>query len=223
MYLTKEQFYSAVQKFEGGHWTKETIDYRWKYHFQTISLVKELNIQAPKNVLEMGTMGICCVNGSDTLDYSERWDFPGKKPTFLHDARITPWPISDKKYELFIALRVYMHLVPAQEACIKEAMRISKKVIIVVPSKYENPIIPNSKGITYDEIVEFLNGIHPNIFIPSERHDFYFWDTISPSYINIKDLMLTSIKDEHRTVMSPTPPSSFTNRVKGTLRKIIRL
>ena len=113
-FLTKEKYMSLVKQYEGGHWTPATIDQRWEYHSRVIELVKSLNISRSASILEMGTMGISCVENSDTIDYLDRWDFPGKKPTYIHDARLVPWPIVDKKYEVFIALRVFQHLTPFQ-------------------------------------------------------------------------------------------------------------
>lgn len=189
MFLTRELYESKARSFEGGHWTEATIENRWRYHNQVIELLKCLDIKHPKEVLEMGTMGISCVQGSDTIDYSERWDFPGKRPDYLHDARQTPWPIPDYKYKVFIALRVFMHLVPSQMEAVNEAMRIGRKVIIVVPKSYKNSKLPLSKGISYAKFVEFLRGQHPNLYLPDDSQDFYFWDNENPSFTNIFYIM----------------------------------
>lgn len=188
-YLTKEKYMLLVKKYEGGHWTPDSIDQRWEYHSRVIELAKSLNISDPGSVLEMGTMGISCVDDSDTIDYLERWDFPGKKPTYTHDSRIMPWPIKDKQYELFIALRVFQHLTPSQKEATQEAMRIARKVIIVVPDIYKNKVIPDSKGITYSDFVDFLGGIHPNLYFSTRDEYVYYWDVENPSKLNIEDVM----------------------------------
>lgn len=185
-YLSKHDFHRLTKLHEGGHWTADTFVGRWDYHSRVISLIKALKLQDPSKVLEMGTMGVSCVKNGHTIDYSERWDFKGKRPTYLHDARILPWPIKDKEYDLFVALRVYQHLVPRQEECVKEAMRISKKVILVVPGEYNNSVLPKSKGITYKKFVECLDGVHPNIYKVTEFGDLFYWNTEEPSFLDVE-------------------------------------
>lgn len=193
-----------VKKYEGGHWTPETIDQRWEYHSRVVELVKSLNISSPSSVLEMGTMGISCVDNSDTIDYLERWDFPGKEPTYVHDSRVTPWPIKDKQYEVFIALRVFQHLTPSQKEATKEAMRIARKVIIAVPDFYKNKEIAGSKGITYSEFVDFLGGIHPTLYFSTRDEYIYYWDVENPSTLNLEAVMRQTRFYNHQALISNT-------------------
>lgn len=188
-FLTKEEYINHVEGLDDGHWTKNTISNRWDYHYRAVEIIKATGLSDVNKVLEMGTMGVSCVKGSDTIDFDESWDFKGKKPTYNHDARIKPWPIEDNAYEIFVALRVFQHLVPSQLEALNEAFRIAKKVIVVVPETYNNPLIPNSKGITYDNFVSFLNGIHPNIYLPTAFGNLYYWDAEHPSYFSLKSVM----------------------------------
>ncbi len=188
-FLTKEEYLRTTKLLEGGHWTPDTINTRWDYHCRVIELIKAVKLNSASIALEMGTMGVSCVKGSATIDYAERWNFPGKEPTYLHDARIVPWPVKDKQYELFVALRVYQHLAPYHKECILEAMRIAKKVILVVPATYTNKVLPDSAGITYVEFVHYLNGIHPNLYLPTAHGPLYYWDTDKPSTLNIEMVM----------------------------------
>ena len=146
-------------------------------------------------------MGVSCVDNSDTIDYLERWDFPGKKPTYIHDFRITPWPIKDKQYELFIALRVFQHLTPFQKEAAKEAMRIARKAIIVVPDIYNNKELPNSKGIKYMDFVDFLDGIYPNLYFPTQDEFVYYWDAENPSKLNLEVVMRGAHFDNRQALM----------------------
>ena len=226
-YLTREKYESLVKKYKGGHWTPETIDQRWDYHSRVVELVRSLNIKIPGNVLEMGTMGVSCVENSDTIDYLERWDFPGKSPTYVHDSRVTPWPIADKKYEIFIALRVFQHLTPSQMEATREAMRIARNVIIVVPDVYKNKAIPDSKGITYKEFVNFLDGIHPNLYFPIRNEFFYYWDVEKPSKLDIETVMHRTCFDDHQALTSQKQERSekksilekYLNTAKSFIRK----
>ncbi len=188
-FLSKEEYIKHVKDLEDGHWTKDTISIRWDYHYRAIELIKAIEVNNPKKVLEMGTMGVSCVKDSNTIDYVERWDFKGKDPTYTHDARIFPWPIEDKIYDVFVALRVFQHLVPFQPQAIHEAFRISKKVLIVIPEHYDNPILPNAKGITYKDLVSILKGVHPNVYLPTSFGSLFYWDTENPSYLNLEAIM----------------------------------
>lgn len=220
-YLSKDEYINRVTDLEGGHWTKETIDMRWDYHYRIIELIKAARIKDSKKVLEMGTMGVSCVKGSDTIDYEERWDFEGKNPTYVHDARITPWPIENKKYDVFVALRVFQHLVPTQPQAIKEAFRIAKKVVLIIPEKYENPIIPDSKGVSYKDFVAILDGVHPNVYFTTSFGSLFYWDSENPSYLDLETVMknvkLVTIQKQ-KNKASNTPQS----KVKSLIKKIVR-
>jgi hypothetical protein len=222
-YLTKSEYAELTKKHEGGHWTPETIETRWDYHNRVIELIKSLQINNAHHILEMGTMGIPCVIGSKTIDYAERWDFKGKNPTYLHDAREFPWPIKNKEYDLFIALRVFQHLIPVQKECVKEAMRISKKVILVVPETYKNKVLPNSKGITYTDFVDFLDGLHPNLYVPTAQGYLYYWDTENPSGLNIEKVMNQAfvIKYVLKELDNKQSSRNLTSKIKRLVKKAL--
>jgi hypothetical protein len=183
--ISKKSFFEKLIELEGGHWTKDMAETRWDYHHRVKKIVKSLRPTSPKTILEIGTVGISIVEGSDTLDYLDRWDFPGKNPTFIHDARKSPWPILDKQYKILIATRVFQHLAPNQKDAFFESLRVSSNVILVVPESYKNPVLPNSQGITYAEFVDFLDGVHPNRFERTKFGELYHWDVNNPSKRNI--------------------------------------
>ncbi|MGB1308625.1 MAG: hypothetical protein ACPG6B_06925 [Oceanihabitans sp.] len=219
-YLQKDEYKNRVKELEGGHWTKETIADRWDYHYRTIELIKASGVKDASKVLEMGTMGVSCVKGSDTIDFTKRWDFKGRNPTFIHDARITPWPIENKAYDVFVALRVFQHLVPEQPQAIKETFRIAKKVLLVIPEKYDNPVIPDSKGVSYKDFVSIL-GVHPNVYFTTSFGSLFFWDTDNPSNINLetvmKEIKLVKIIKQKRKA-----PASFKSKLKSKIKKILK-
>ncbi len=205
--LTLEEFTEKTKALEGGHWTPHSVQDRWDYYSRVVELVRGLPIQQASNVLEMGTMGIMCVPGGHSIDYEERWDFPGKKPTIVHDARHTPWPVGTKQYDLFIALRVFQHLVPTQRECVQEALRIAKRVILVVPNFYDNPVIAGSKGITYSDLVSFCDGVHPNLYVQTKMGDLYYYDTAQPSTLNIEAVMAQAVVPVAKTTPLPSSPT----------------
>lgn len=214
-FLTKTEYLSITSEIGGEHWSPGTIESRWDYHQLTIELLKALDIVDAKAVIEMGTMGVSCVKGSDTIDCNKNWDYPGKKPTYLLDARNIPWPIGDNQYEVFIALRVFQHLIPDQKDCIKEAWRIAKRIIIVVPDTYSHKDFPNSKGVSYSIFVDFLNGIHPNLYLPTELGYLYYWDTTTPSRINLERVMKRFNLNNDQV----KPIEAFDNRFERFLKR----
>lgn len=200
-FLTHNSYKKLSQELSGGHWTDDTIDIRWDYHQKTIEIIKSIGVSNPEKVLEMGTMGIKCVLESQTIDFEEKWDFPGKKPDFVHDCRVTPWPLKNDQFEIFVSLRAFQHLIPNQRNAFLEAFRISKHIIIVVPRDYNNPIIPDSRGIKYEDFVNYLNGIHPNLFFPTDFGDLYYWDKTRPSNFDLQNIFSDFKKGKTKTVL----------------------
>ena len=96
--------------------------------------------------------------------------------------------MEDKAFDVFIALRVYQHLAPKQKEAYGEALRVAKKVIIVVDPTYKNSVLPDSKGISYDDFVGFYDGVHPNLYLPTAMGLLYYWDTENKSDINLKNV-----------------------------------
>jgi len=86
--------------------------------------------------------------------------------------RSRPWPIADKQYRLFIALRVFHPLKPTQEGCFIEAKRISDAMVIVVPSRSVH-----ARGIDREEFVAWSDGVEPDETIEFEGDAgcLYFW------------------------------------------------
>lgn len=176
-FINYNEFKRVIAQNKGGHWSTQPIHKRWDYHQKAIDIIKGLNIFSPENILEMGTMGAQLVKGSHTLDYMEKWDFIGKSPTYIHDARTFPWPVADKNYELFIALRVFQHLAPVQKEAFLEAKRIAKRLILAVPVKYSTQLKRvQSAGITQEQFVDWNDGVKPNLVIPTLMCPLYYWD-----------------------------------------------
>ena len=91
----------------------------------------------------------------------------------LHDGKNTPWPIANKKYEMFIALRVFHHLAPFQKACFSEAKRIARSIILVVPLDYSHST--TSPTLTYEDFLEFNGGNKPSVVIDTPEETLYYW------------------------------------------------
>lgn len=218
-YLTFEEYKVRTAEMQGDHWKPHLVGARWDYHLRTINLIKALDLPDASKILEMGTMGVKCVKNSRTIDFAEKWDFPGKEPDYLHDARQIPWPIADKEYDLFVALRVFQHLTPKQQQCFDEAVRISKKIILVVDEEYNIPAFPESKGISYSDFVKYLNGVHPNIFTPTLMGNLYYWDLENPSYLNLEGVIKSQYIKTGQIAVASKPGLIY--RIKRKVKRII--
>jgi hypothetical protein len=105
---------------------------RWDYYHEVIKLIER---ESPLRVLELGPNRAPVVTNSDTMDANRC--IPHL--TYLHDATITPFPVKDSAYDMFIALQVWEHLKGKQEDAFREVMRISKKAILSFPYKWNCP------------------------------------------------------------------------------------
>lgn len=160
-YLTREIYDTNAAANTGGHW--ENADKRWEYHEAAIKYVKALSPSWPDKVLEMGTMGASIVRGSDTIDHADHWLFKNFSPTYKHDARETPWPIGDRHYEVFVALRVWQHLVPMQREAFLEARRIADTVVLIAPEDYPMNVVGArpAGGVALKDLVAWNSGYPP--------------------------------------------------------------
>jgi alginate O-acetyltransferase complex protein AlgJ len=150
---------------------------RWLYHEKAIQILKQHGVASASGVLELGTMGVCLVDGSHTMDYNVNLEHLTKSPEYLHDVRSIPWPIHSNSYEWFIALRVFHHLWPVQRECFEEAVRISRNIILVVPH-----ILPthhnlgHATAITPSDFREWNCDVAPQVCIPVGDFGFlYAW------------------------------------------------
>ena len=178
--LTEAEFMAAAQRSGGGHWKNAAS--RWGYHEAAIALVHRVAPARADDVLELGTMGVSIVKGSDTMDYDEKWHATGFEPSFHHDARRHPWPVADGRYALFVALRVFHHLQPVRAACFAEARRVARSLIISAPMDYEvERLHDTSSGITEEEVLGWNGGVPPaeTIRFGDWRGNLYFWDEAS--------------------------------------------
>jgi hypothetical protein len=211
-YLSFEEYAQRTKQLGGAHWKAGMLAKRWDYHRKAVDILRALNLQSPTQVLEMGTMGVTLVNGSDTIDYTKGWSYQGKNPTYVHDARVLPWPIQAKRYKVFVALRVFQHLVPRQAECLREAMRIADHVIIVVPHSYSHRTLHNSHGMSYTELLKINDGAHPNRYLSTDLGDLYYWDVDQPSLTEKRSL---SVRIRHRL----SPIKSKLRRGAGLLAR----
>ena len=173
-YLSRKSYSERAVEIGKGHW--KNAHRRWVYHGAAVAFAQIVAPSSAASVLEMGTMGISCIEGSHTIDYLDSWDFQGKAPTYAHDARKTPWPVETDTYKLLIALRVYHHLAPVQREAFNEARRVARNLIICSPESYDK--VKGSRGIPLESYIEWNDGREPTAImeIDEEFGNLYFWN-----------------------------------------------
>jgi len=155
-YLSKGEYDDFTQKhIDIYHW--QSAEGRWKYHEKTVELLKEIPNIDNKSILEAGTMGTNICKNSDTIDL----DLPNKgwpllySPTYNHDMAKLPWPIKDKQYDVFVALRVMHYFMKEPKKYFDEIVRICDYAILAfaepVAEVYRSFRTPD-KDIKYPEI-----------------------------------------------------------------------
>lgn len=105
---------------------------RWEYYGAAVDLIKA---DRPKSVLELGPHQFSLVKGADVMDRSGAME----SVAYRYDATKTPWPIENKKYDLFVALQVWEHLEGKQQEAFSEVMRVSRRAILSFPYKWDCP------------------------------------------------------------------------------------
>ena len=132
-FLTKQSFLRMAKKHKAKkHWS--TAEIRWEYHQKVIA---ELKKRSFKTILEAGTMGAILCSNADTIDLDlpkQQWALD-YDVTYEHDLTKFPYPIKDKQYDIFIALRVYHHFPADPKIYLAEMLRIAHNVILAFPEK----------------------------------------------------------------------------------------
>lgn len=99
---------------------------RWGYYEEAIKQGIE---RQPKSGLELGVWSFPLFKNSTVMGLET-----GARPgTVTHDAKLSPWPFSDKQFDLFMALQVWEHLEGCQQAAFKEVQRVARRAVISVP------------------------------------------------------------------------------------------
>jgi hypothetical protein len=179
-YLDYAGFIKVAKSVGTGHWESQPLDLRWDYHEKAVRVARSLNLRSASRVLEMGCMGVQIVKWSHTMDYREMWNYSDKSVNYWHDARITPWPMRDKQYDLFISLRAFQYLAPFQKEAFLEAKRIANHVLIVVPrqSAWKTQGLENSAGIPPESFKLWNGNVEPSLYEETKLGDFYYWNTL---------------------------------------------
>jgi hypothetical protein len=138
---------------------------RWRYIKEVVRILdgKEFN-----SVLELGPGEKTIVKNSDVMQIDDKYigHCGQSQSTYKHDATVTPWPIKDKQYDLFIALQVWEHLGDKQKEAFKEVMRTSKMAVLSFPLEWKEP---EAHNVTREMIEEWTLGFPPSEMILVEK------------------------------------------------------
>lgn len=137
---------------------------RWPYYEEAIDQVMRYR---PSSILELGCMTLPLFRNSHTMDVST-----GCNPTILHDASKTPWPVSDKAYDMFMSLQVWEHLASSQADAFREVKRVSHRAVISFPLMWGTKDPTNiHSAISMDKIAEWtLNTAPEKVIIMPPWH-----------------------------------------------------
>jgi len=151
---------------------------RWRYFSIVTDLVHQ---RPPESCLELGARGFPLVKGAETMDITDSYG----KLTYLHDATVVPWPIPDKKYDLFISCEVWEHLGDGQKKAFREVKRVSRRAIFSFPYMWPRPKNPRGEpvdlshvGIDEAKIAEWTLGETPKAILHTEdrRYVVYYFE-----------------------------------------------
>jgi hypothetical protein len=152
-YLTQKDFFYKCKTLK--YWKGQ--ESRWNYLSSVVNMAKEIT---PESILELGSMGVSIADVSHTMDIVP---IPGIN--YLFNATETPWPISDKVYDIFIALQVFEHLDDKrilQRKVFDEAARVAKNIIISVPFMWKKTRLKNHIGINDKTVLCWASGKEPD-------------------------------------------------------------
>ena len=144
--LTQKEFESMQQR-------DRYFCNRWPYYSKVIDWLRELRFDS---VLELGPYKLPVVAGGHTMDKRRH-----VSPTYLHDATEIPWPVPDRRYDLFIALQVWEHLGGTQCLAFDEVTRIADHAILSFPLRWHCPHNRTHHNITEERIAFWTRHTTP--------------------------------------------------------------
>lgn len=133
--LTELEFDELASDFPyySGRW-----DYMSVALAQAADLIRRYDLDS---ALELGAPVRPIIVGADVMDYLARPELDPRVSITIHDATVTPWPVADRGYDLFVALQVFEHLGDRQSEAFLEVRRIARHAILSLPIDWvmDNP------------------------------------------------------------------------------------
>ena len=129
--MTKPEFDAMVARFP---YYKNRWGYTSAALGQATTLIRRHGL---RTALELGAPVRPIVVGADVMDRQARPELDPSVSIRIFDATVTPWPVDDKSYDLFMALQVFEHLADRQREAFLEVRRIARHAIISLPIDWE--------------------------------------------------------------------------------------
>jgi len=86
-----------------------------------------------RSAIELGPHIQPLIVGADVMDLRANDELVSYGQVVVHDATKVPWPIEDRRYDLFVALQVFEHLKDKQPDAFREVRRVARNAIISLP------------------------------------------------------------------------------------------
>jgi hypothetical protein len=134
---------------------------RWGYTSVAGKLAGELILRHQlRSALELGARSRPLIVGADVMDVQDRPEIDTPR-MIVHDATVSPWPIGDKAYDLFVALQVFEHLGDRQAEAFAEVRRIARHAVISLPIDWD--VAPDNAhfGITHERALSWFHPVVP--------------------------------------------------------------
>ena len=135
---------------------------RWGYYSAAIEILRRGGFAAG-DVLEIGPAMVPRVAGSQVMRlYKPSPHVKAPAPTYVWDARKTPWPIGDKRFAAAAALQVWEHLDGHQAQAFAELRRVARFAVLSFPYKWQCPKDPVHHNIGDEQIAAWTLN-HPTV------------------------------------------------------------
>lgn len=110
--------------------------YRNRWGYMSTALLEAARLIQTDSIdsaLELGAPVRPILVGAHVMDKTKRPEYDTSVPAVTHDATVTPWPLADKSFDLFMALQVFEHLKDRQPQAFIEVRRIARHAILSLP------------------------------------------------------------------------------------------
>lgn len=158
-FLSNTSLIKKVEKVNEIYWNK-TYTKRWNYISKVIEELKNINI---KTSLEIGAYKINLINISDNMDLNmKNIDIDNiNNKIYIQDATKLPYDISNKYYDVVIALQVFEHLKDKQSEVFNEIIRISNAAVLSFPYKWSDINDKTHYNLDDEIFKKWTNNIEP--------------------------------------------------------------
>lgn len=115
------------------------------------------------SALELGPYLRPLIVGGDVIDLRIRPELQAEGRRIAHDATVSPWPIEDRAYDLFVGLQVFEHLGTRQAEAFREVRRVARHAILSLPIDWQMEDPTNCHhGLTMERALGWFAPVAPS-------------------------------------------------------------